>query len=228
MTPVSSKQGVVEINFFQSDTNGRDRYRHLVTEVGNVETSVKLKLVPRLTMPADSTPPNSDDNSGIDCGRYLTVGNWQQRIGGATEIETIMDPASTLRVRFTQLESGLWSGVDGFFEPFSLRLVPPSNPTASSPLLARSIRIQSADGKQIIFSARTADESLIKIDNLKVGTDRLQVALNGSAYVTINGEEMSESPLEKIQKYPLVGAAFAALNLAIFTWCIKVVKGLFS
>jgi hypothetical protein len=228
ITPVAGNQSVIELDFFQTDTNGRDRYRHLVTEARNAEANVKLKLVPRLTLPTlGSSTPKSLDSPGVDCGRYLTVGDWQQRIGGATEIETVMESGSALRTRFTALESGLWSGVDGYFEPFSLRSQQPGNATTSTPLKARSVSIQSADGRQTIFLARSADDSLIRIDNLKVGTDRLQVTIDGTAYVTINGELVSESFLKQIEKYPLIAVALGALNLAIFAWCVKVAKGLF-
>ena len=87
--------------------------------------------------------------------------------------------------------------------------------------------IQSADGKQTIFSASSAGDSLIRIDNLRVGTDRLQVALAGTAYVAINGEPVNEDWLKRVEKYPLIAGVLLALNGAIIAWCFNVLRRLF-
>jgi hypothetical protein len=227
IAPTTNRPGVVALNFFQTDTNGQGNYRHLVVEAADAEAEVKLKFLPPLPLPSSNSNPNINDTEEVDCGRVLSVGSWHERIGGAEEIETVMQPGSALRTRFSALAAGLWSGVDGYFEPYTLRSRQAGR-TTSVPINAREVLIQSADGKQTVFSATSSNNSQIRIDNLKVGSDRLQIALSGTAYVTSNGEPVSESIMKQVEKYPLPSAALGALNLAILAWCIKTVKGLFA
>jgi len=227
----STKGGAIAFDFFQTDSTQQNEYRHLVLQSVNSEANVQLKFLPALPFPTStSTPlqtgPESTDSGVVDCGKILSVGSWQQRIGGATEIGINMEVGSSLRTRFTALENNLWPASPGYFEPFSFRFQ--QTGTASTPLNVGSVDIRSADGKES-FSAKSSQGSLLRIDSLKVGADRLQLSLSGTAYVTNEGKPFdNESILKRLERYPLPAAALGALNLAIFAWALKVLKGLFS
>ena len=111
--------------FFQSDTSGRDNYRHIVVEVTGDEANVKLKMIPEIPRPVGaSIGPPSTTSDARPCGRELTVDKWKQLIAGAHEIGTVMAANSNLRARFTQAASNqLWSGTNGLFESILISIV---------------------------------------------------------------------------------------------------------
>lgn len=212
--------------FFQSDTTGRERYRQLVMRIHGAEAFVNLTMVP----PASPDNPHIDNQT--DCGKYVRVGKWNQRLGGMNgagyEIETIMSPDSTIRLRFSPVaDNALWSdGAAGFFEPFLFSSS--ANPNVNTPIESGSVSITSSTDGKVFFKARAAGARRISIDNLKVGTDRLMVSMRGKAFVTVNGNPVSIDLFELIKKYWLISGFLAMANTALLAWIVRVVRGLFS
>jgi hypothetical protein len=212
--------------FFQSDTTGRERYRQLVMRVHGAEALVNLTMVP------PDSPDNPHVDNQIDCGKYVRVGEWNHRLGGVNgagyEIETIMSPNSTIRLRFSPLaDNALWSGgPEGFFEPFLFSSS--DNPNLDTPIESRSVSITSMTDGKVFFKASAAGAGRISIDNVKVGTDRLMVSMRGEAFVTVNGKPVSIDLFELIKKYWLISGFLAMANTALLAWFVRVLRGLFS
>jgi hypothetical protein len=216
------KDNSASLSFYQTEMAGREHYRHLVMNVRDLEVTVKLKMVPPVSLPQPDA----------GCGKYLTVLDWHQYLGGPAEVESIMTAGSTLRLRFTPFADGALSPVDkdGLFEPFFFGTSGQPTNNVNAAIQSRSVSIRSMDDKKVFFQAESADgKSLISFDTLQVGADRMRVDMRGEAYVTVNDVPVTVDLFELVRKKSwFITGLLTMANAAILTWIVKVLRGLFS
>ncbi len=232
----ANKDNSAALSFYQTEITGRGRYRHLVMNVRDLEAAVKLKMVPPVSPPQDmdenAVEDENTDDPRAECGKDLRVRDWRHKLSGPSEVEAIMTSGSTLRLRFTPFaDSALSPGdKDGFFEPFLLGTsVQPTN-NVNAAIQSRSVSIRAMDDTGVVFKAESPDgKSLVSLDTLKVGSDRLRVNMRGMAYVTVNDVPVTVDLFERVKKYGLLITLLLTMaNAAILTWIVKVMRGLFS
>jgi hypothetical protein len=223
------------LSFYQTEIVGSAHSRQVVMNVRNLEAAVKLKMVPPVSPPQDddenAVEEDKTDDPRAECGKYLRVRDWHHNLAGGGEVGAIMTTGSNLRLRFTPfIDSALSpSDKDGLFEPFLFGASgqQPNNVNAS--IQSRSVSIRTMDDTRVAFKAESADDkSLISLNTLKVGADRLRVDIRGRAYVTVNDMPITVDLFELVKKYWFITGILTMANAAILTWIIKVVRGLFS
>lgn len=74
-------------------------------------------------------------------------------------------------------------------------------------------------GINVEFSARAlSSQALLDISKLEIGSDRMQLALSGKAYVEVQGKEQTADLWDKVKEVPLLERIVEAANGALLTW----------
>ena len=70
-----------------------------------------------------------------------------------------------------------------------------------------------------LVAKRERRPDLLSVDSLLIGTDQLQITASGKGRVWVDGKIISTVNLvEAINKYPLIAALFAGVNLGLLNW----------
>jgi len=222
-----------ELKFFQLETPGLDRFRHLEMQVTGGELLVQI-------LPKSG---ESDDGGGGDakvatgCRNLLRAGDMEETLG-EVGVGAIAADGSAFRWHFRPRMRGvyLWSGADGLFQPFILGQPQVSAANAPPPLQARAVRVRSLEAgrggaassaQPELLSAQSVDGApLLSLSALKVGSDQLQINVSGNGWVRINGVDRSVNLFERLNDLSPLGALlFAALNGALFEGLRRFVFG---
>ncbi|HEX8128708.1 MAG TPA: hypothetical protein VF527_06355 [Pyrinomonadaceae bacterium] len=214
-----------ELRFFQLETPGLDRFRHLEMQVTGGELLVNI-----LPKSGESDDDAAAGAVATGCRNLLRAGDMEETIG-EVGIAAIAASGSTFRWHFRPRMRGvyLWSGADGLFQPFILGQPQVSAANAPPPLQARAVRIRSleagrggggggAAAQPELLSAQSTDGgALLSLSTLRVGSDQIQLNVSGNGWVKINGVDRSVNLFERLNNLSPLGALlFAALNGAFF------------
>jgi hypothetical protein len=171
-----------------------------------------------------TSPPISKEGSSNSwapgCGKLLKVGTWEWHHSGFWEINLIASANSPIHFSLVPSKPDtLWKGPKDFFQPFAF---------GSKPFEAQIISIESLNTKRPPTLRAIAKDTSLKINNLMVNTEEIQVDFSGTALVQTNGEYVTSSLFEPVKKYPLYDAALTALIMAVLSWFLIRIKRIFS
>lgn len=211
-----------ELRFFQLETPGLDRFRHLEMQATGGELSVQI-------LPKSGEA--DDEAAAAGCRNLLRAGEMEEVLG-EIGVGAIVAPGSAFRWHFRPRTQGvyLWSGADGLFQPFMLGQPQVSAPP---PLQARAVVVRSLEAARggaaqtELLSARSPEGgALLNLSALKVGSDQLQLNVNGQGWVKINGADRSVNLFERLNDLSPLGALLVgALNTALFEGIRRFVFG---
>lgn len=210
-----------KISFFQTSASGNDNYRHLEIKASDAELAVRISTNPPEAPPDDVEDEEIQEDDGPGCLKRIEGDGWKQELIGGLPVQSVVAANSKFYFRFLPMtrNSPLWTGTDGLFEPFKF-----GGPLG---LQARSLSITTPNGPPVL-EVRSADEKLpLRISNLKVGSDQLQISMSGKGFVRIDGEDITVDLFERIKKYPLLAGFLAMANAALLAWLTRLGRGLF-
>lgn len=208
-----------EIRFFQSPAPGNQSHREI-----NVRVDQDVLLVVG-TNPTESPPEEDSDDDGPGCvkrleGTQLKEKEKQKILAGAFTIESNIRANSSIMMRFLPIDAGkpIWTGNDGFVEPFRF----------TSPILRSThISIRSSDNSAPFEIIGSEKGDPLRVNALRIGSDQLRADVSGKGFVRRDGEMVTLKLVERIQQYPFFAALFAMLNAGLLAWLTRLVRGLF-
>lgn len=182
---------------------------------------------------------------GASARKILRINEWQQALPGEVPVKVVMPAGTGLRLRFSAPASP-WGG-DGMFAPFVLG-APQTTPGAPPPVQARGVGIRSLPGEEktafdLILCGAAAGKvlwrpndvvagrcdaatgSLLRLDNFKVGPDRIQIGVAGSGWAAKKGQMLTENLMTRLEQNKPVAALLALANTALAGWVWKVLFG---
>jgi len=203
-----------EIHIFQLEVPGvnLNRYLEMKTKGGELV----LNLLTR-----------SSDNSalGPGCQYEIKVGDWSEPIT-ETAVAIVNAEASDLRLRFKPLtlNSSPWAETDGFL---LVDLgVPQVKPKDLPPFRASAVSIESLDTDHphtFLSADSTKPGELLTIKDLKIGSDQIQVNIDGTGWVKIGEKPWTVNFMKRLEENKILGAILTAANFALLGWLSRLV-----
>ena len=188
--------------------------------------TLELKTDGGVLLSVNTDMPAESGEHAPGCAKLLKVGpDFAEIVSGVSTIGVIAEANSAARFRFNPAteKDALWSGTEGFFQPFAFGN---SIPAA---LRARAVEVRSLgrqdSGATSILSAHSVDGGEpLTVESLWVGSDRLHLNVSGLGFVKVNGEDYID-PFGRVRRHPITSVLLAMADVALLVWVVHLLFG---
>lgn len=193
----------------------------------------------RVSIVAPLGDPGADPNPQ----RSLKIGSKVYRVPGAIPLSFEVPPGATVNMAFSS-DPAAW-GKEGYFDAFQFRpLQENAGQLAAIPLSAAGVRGQGETTPYALYLACVAaghllpwpdataldiarcappePDSSLRLSTFKVWPDRLELTMNGSAWLAKQGKLETEDLESRLKKNAVFAFLLAALDAALLNWAWKV------
>jgi hypothetical protein len=193
-----------EFHLLQLGNPGRNHNRHLEIRTDAASLVVNVK----------TESPEAIGNKAMGCDKRLQSGNWSHGVGNPP-LQFVVSPHSSFRVNFVSLSSPVppWGGPDKAFQAAEF-----------GPLLAHEFTVRPiqedgtvAKGKPALRMTAYRDSQL-KINNLEIGSDVVQVSLSGTAWSKVEGKTLGFDLWDAMAKNAMFAALLTSANALLLAW----------
>jgi hypothetical protein len=193
-----------EFHLVQLGNPGRNHNRHIEirTDAAPLVVNVKTEW------------PEGKENQALACQKRLQSGDWFRGVKNAP-LQFVVSPHSSLRINFVSLSSSVppWGGPDKPFQAAEL-----------GPLLAREVTVRTIQEDGTAAKGRSAlqmtayRDSQLKINNLEIGSDAVQVSLSGKAWSKVDGKTQGFDLWDAMGKNAMFAALLTSGNALLLAW----------
>jgi hypothetical protein len=193
-----------EFHLLQLGNSGRNHMRHIEirTDAASLVVNVKTEW------------PEGRENKAKGCHKRLQSGDWFRGVVNHP-IQFVVLPHSSLRMAFVSMSSAApaWGGPD---KPF--------RSAEFGPLLARELTVRPiqedgsvAKGPSALHLSAYRDSQL-KVKDLQIESDALQVAISGTAWAAIDGNRQGLDLWDAMGKNAMFAALLSSANVLLLAW----------
>jgi hypothetical protein len=193
-----------EFHLLQLGNPGRNHNRHIEirTDAASLVVNVKTEW------------PEGKEKQALACHKRLQSGDWFRGVENYP-VQFVVSPHSSFRVNFVSLSSPVpsWGGPDKPFQAAEF-----------GPLLAREFTVRPiqedgtlANGKPALHMTAYRDSQL-KIKDLEIGSDALQVSLSGTAWSKVEGKTLGFNLWDAMGKNAMFAALLTSGNALLLAW----------
>jgi hypothetical protein len=193
-----------EFHLLQLGNPGRNHMRHIEirTDAASLVVNVKTEW------------PEGRENKAKGCHKRLQSGDWFRGVVNHP-IQFVVLPHSSLRMAFVSMSSaGLaWGGPDK-----------PLRSAEFGPLLARELTVRPiqedgsvAKGQPALHMTAYRDSQL-KVKDLQIESDALQVAISGTAWAALDGNRQGFDLWDAMGKNAMLAALLSSANVLLLAW----------
>lgn len=195
------------VSFSQSADHPAFGYRSLEALFAGTDTTVTLK--------------SQGGEGGLStCRVDLKVADWKQTTQGDFSIEIQVPAGSQLRLHWNDMadESDDWT------KQLPGQRLLDFGSTATDTFNAQKVSVATAgNNDQSVgtpkLQAQASKGSTIAVGSFRVNANQLEMTVDGTGVLDKDGKVISNTNLiSTITKYPLLAAAFGALNVALINW----------
>jgi hypothetical protein len=158
--------------------------------------------------------PDGKQNKALGCRKRLQSGDWFRGIVNQP-LQFVVAPYSTFRIDFVSLSPSApaWGGPDKPFKSAEL-----------GPLLARKFTVRKIreDGTQVKVPPQlhilAYSHSYLKVKDLEIDSDAVQVSLSGRGWVKLNGSAQGFDLWDAMEKNAMFAALLTSGNALLLAW----------
>jgi hypothetical protein len=191
-----------EFHLLQLGNPGRNHNRHLEIRTDAAPFVVNIK-----------TESPEGKEKPMACLKRLQSGDWSRGVKNPP-IQFVVAPHSSFRINFVSLSSvPAWGGSDKPFRAAEL-----------GPLLAREFTVRPIQEDGTVAKGRPAlhmtayRDSQLKIKDLEIGSETIQVSLSGTAWTKVNGKTQGFDLWEAMGKNAMFAALLTSANALLLAW----------
>ncbi|HNP51281.1 MAG TPA: hypothetical protein PKJ85_05725 [Nitrosomonas nitrosa] len=206
--------------------------RELTSEIDRPDFRISFE---KLDIAVEINPVFSNENEITTDGSDLKIGNWRYKLTGIP-ITIIPENNTSIVFRFLSAD---WNSAQ-LFEPFFITgpsvigndnmilaqavgtVASTKNKTINSLLCgtSESNEILFLGGKNLINGICPNNEqlSLLQLTSFNIGKEHVQIAVDGSAWIQIDGEPITVDLVALIKENPYLAALLAAFDAMMLTW----------
>jgi hypothetical protein len=193
-----------EFHMLQLGNPGRNHMRHIEirTDAASLVVNVKTEW------------PEGREGKALGCHKRLQSGDWFRGVVNHP-IQFIVLPHSSFRIAFVSMSSAVpaWGGPD---KPF--------RSAEFGPLLARQLTVRpiQEDGSvekgypALHMTAYRASQ--LKVKDLQIESDALQLAISGTAWAAIDGSRQGFDLWDAMGKNAMFAALLSSANVLLLAW----------
>ena len=203
------------LHFYQTDAPGGGDYRSLDMKTTGGELILNIGT-------------DGDDVRAPGCQKKLAVGSdFSLLTEGTYGLAIVAEADSVSHFSFNPAtaKNTLWDGPDAFFQPFDLGREQ-NSPEAPAPLRARAVAIRNLGGDKsseltsVLSASSLEGGELLIIENLKVGSDRIQINVSGRGLVKENSKDYVNL-IDRMKRHLLTTSLLAVANVALLVWFMR-------
>jgi hypothetical protein len=192
-----------EFHLLQLGNPGLNHNRHIEIRTDATPLVVNVK----------TESPEGKENA-LACQKRLQSGDWFRGVKNAP-IQFVVSPHSSFRINFVSLSSPVppWGGPD---KPFRA--------AEFGPLLAREFTVRPIQEDGILANGKPAlhmtayRDSQLKIKDLEIESDALQVSLSGKAWSKVEGKTLGFDLWDAMGKNAMFAALLTSANALLLAW----------
>jgi hypothetical protein len=193
-----------EFHLLQLGSPGRNHNRHLEIRTDTAPLVVNVK----------TEWPEGRENQAMTCHKRLQSGDWFRGVINPP-IQFVLLPHSSVRINFVSLSPAApaWGGSD---KPFRA--------AEFGPLLAREFTVWPIQEDGTVAKGRPAlqmmayRDSQLKIKDLEIGSDAVQVSISGTAWSKVNGKTLGFDLWDAMGKNAMFAALLTSGNALLLAW----------
>ena len=163
--------------------------------------------------------PPGRENKALGCHKRLQSGDWFRGIVNHP-VQFVVLPQSAFRIEFVSLFPAGWGGPDK-----------PLRSAQLGPLLAKELTLRpiqedgtvATEPAELHLSAYR--DSKLRIRDLIVGSDTLQVSMSGKAWADLKGKAQGFDLWDAMQKNAMFAALLGSANVLLLGWLRKLFFG---
>lgn len=194
-----------EFHFLQLGQPGLDhaRYFEIYTDAAPLVVNIKTDW------------PEGHENHAVGCHKRLQSGDWFRSIVN-TPIQFVAFAHSSIKIHVLPVGDNVpW------------RANKPIQSMQLGPLLAKEVTLRPIRDDGTVAKASpdlhlsAYRDSQLKVSNLIVGSDSLQLALSGKAWAQLRGKTQGLDLWDAMQKNPLLATVLGSANVVLLAWLRK-------
>jgi hypothetical protein len=200
-----------EFHLLQLGNPGLNHMRHMEVRTDAAPLLVNVK----------TEWPAGKENKAIGCHKRLQSGEWFRGVLNHP-IQFVVSPHSSFRINFVSLSDAApaWGGPD---KPF--------RSAEFGPLLARELAVRPIQEDGSVAKGPPAlhltayRNSQLRVKDLQIQSDALQVALSGTAWSSLDGKTQGFDLWDAMGKNAMFAALLSSANVLLLAWLRRLFFG---